>query len=194
MAKTRNQKVEYIKTTVMSPAVEIQYCYLDKPDTQFSEKGQYKVTVLNPPQELIDKLMQVEADYRKETNKKPSKELKALGETEDGTPRITFKSNKPVPCFNAKVQPIPAKEVWSGSLVKLQISPGWCETGVYTGMVWYLTGVQLLKKGSGNFGTPKFAVEDTYLDDIVEAKEDAPFEVAEIDNEDVELDEEDLLV
>lgn len=193
MAKTRNQKVEYLKTTVLTPEVTAAYVYLDKPDTQFSEKGQYKITVMNPPQELIDKIMQVENKYRSENGKKPTKELKCLSESEDGTPRITFKSGKQPPCFNAKVQPIQAKDVWSGSLVKLQIQPGWCETGVYTGMVWYLTGVQLLKKGAGNFGAPLFSVEESYLQDD-DTTEDAPFEAADIEDEDVELDEEDLLV
>ena len=165
--------------TFTTPKGIAQYPWLSKPDTKFSEEGDYKVNLILPEKEAGPLVEQINAAFAEnmqaEMKKQNKKELKTanppyaqeLGEDGSPTGNVIFKfkskaAYKPA-IFDAKGKPMIDSNIWGGSEIRVNGSIG----GYYTsligvGVALRLRAVQVIQyvEGSGE-GASRFGFEET---------------------------------
>jgi hypothetical protein len=165
--------------TFTTPKGIAQYPWLSKPDTKFSEEGDYKVNLILPEKEAEPLVEQINAAFAEnmqaEMKKQNKKELKTanppyaqeLGEDGQPTGNVIFKfkskaAYKPA-IFDAKGKPMIDSNIWGGSEIRVNGTIG----GYYTsligvGVALRLRAVQVIQyvEGSGD-GATRFGFEET---------------------------------
>ncbi len=165
--------------TFTTPKGIAQYPWLSKPDTKFSEEGDYKVNLILSAEEAAPIVEQINAAFadnmQAEMKKQGKKELKAanppymeeLGDDGQPTGNVIFKfkskaAYKPA-IFDAKGKPMIDSNIWGGSQILVNGTIG----GYYTsligvGVALRLRAVQVIQyvEGSGD-GATRFGFEET---------------------------------
>jgi|TARA_B110000503_G_scaffold68597_1_gene107099 hypothetical protein len=165
--------------TFTTPKGIAQYPWLSKPDTKFSEEGDYKVNLILSAEEAAPIVEQINAAFadnmQAEMKKQGKKELKAanppymeeLGDDGQPTGNVIFKfkskaAYKPA-IFDAKGKPMIDSNIWGGSEIRVNGTIG----GYYTsligvGVALRLRAVQVIQyvEGSGD-GATRFGFEET---------------------------------
>jgi len=171
-----------------------QYPWLSKPDTKFSEEGDYKVNLILSKEEALPILKQINEVYAeniwKETKKAKGNEVKkapppwAEEKDEAGHPTgniiLKFKSKaayKPA-IFDAKGIPMINSNIWGGSEIKVAgtIAPYYTSL-IGAGVALRLRAVQVIQYVDGTQGASRFGFEET-AGYVHEDKPDASFEEA----------------
>ena len=156
--------------TFTTPQGVAQYPWLSKPDTKFSEEGDYKVNLILSKQDAIPILKQINEvyaeNYEKELKKAKGAEIKKapppyleeLNETGEPTGNIIlkFKSKaayKPA-IFDAKGIPMIDSNIWGGSEIKINGSAAPYFTPLIgAGVSLRLRAVQVIQYVEGGSGT-----------------------------------------
>lgn len=193
--------------TFTTPKGVAQYPWLSKPDTKFSEEGEYKVNLILPKQDAIPILKQINevfaSNVEKEIKKAKGKEIKKAPPpymeelNENGEPTgnviLKFKSKaayKPA-IFDAKGIPMIESNIWGGSEIKVNgsIAPYYTSL-IGAGVALRLRAVQVIQyvQGDSNANRFGFTEEDGYThkeepsqetaDDLMQIAEPAPQPVA----------------
>ena len=156
--------------TFTTPQGIAQYPWLSKPDTKFSEEGDYKVNLILPKAEAIPLLKQINEVFAenvdKETKKAKGKDIKKANppyfeELDDagqptGNVILKFKSKaayKPA-IFDAKGIPMIDSNIWGGSELKINgsIAP-YYTTLIGAGVALRLRAVQVIQYVEGGSGS-----------------------------------------
>ena len=156
--------------TFTTPQGIAQYPWLSKPDTKFSEEGDYKVNLILPKAEAIPLLKQINEVFAenvdKETKKAKGKDIKKASppyfeELDDagqptGNVILKFKSKaayKPA-IFDAKGIPMIDSNIWGGSELKINgsIAP-YYTTLIGAGVALRLRAVQVIQYVEGGSGS-----------------------------------------
>lgn len=159
--------------TFTTPKGVAQYPWLSKPDTKFSEEGEYKVNLILPKQEAIPVLKQINQVFaenlEKELKKANGKEIKKAPPPyseefgEDGQPTgnviLRFKSKaayKPA-IFDSKGMPMVDSNIWGGSEIKINgsIAPYYTSL-IGAGVALRLRAVQVIKYVQGGSSADRF--------------------------------------
>lgn len=154
-----------------------QYPWLSKPDTKFSEEGEYKVNLILAKEEALPILKQINEVYAenisKETKKAKGNEVKkapppwAEEKDEAGQPTgniiLRFKSKaayKPA-IFDAKGIPMINSNIWGGSEIKVAgtIAPYYTSL-IGAGVALRLRAVQVIQYVDGTQGASRFGFEE----------------------------------
>ena len=179
-----------------------QYPWLSKPDTKFSEEGDYKVNLILPKAEAIPLLKQINEVFAenvdKETKKAKGKDIKKASppyfeELDDagqptGNVILKFKSKaayKPA-IFDAKGIPMIDSNIWGGSELKINGSVAPYYTALIgAGVALRLRAVQVIQYAEGGsssadgFGFEAVAgYEHKVPETFEEVVAEAPAEVA----------------
>jgi len=156
--------------TFTTPQGIAQYPWLSKPDTKFSEEGDYKVNLILPKVEAIPLLKQINEVFAenvdKETKKAKGKDIKKASppyfeELDDagqptGNVILKFKSKaayKPA-IFDAKGIPMIDSNIWGGSELKINgsIAPYYTSL-IGAGVALRLRAVQVIQYVEGGSGS-----------------------------------------
>jgi hypothetical protein len=156
--------------TFTTPQGIAQYPWLSKPDTKFSEEGDYKVNLILPKAEAIPLLKQINEVFAenvdKETKKAKGKDIKKASppyfeELDDagqptGNVILKFKSKaayKPA-IFDAKGIPMIDSNIWGGSELKINgsIAPYYTSL-IGAGVALRLRAVQVIQYVEGGSGS-----------------------------------------
>ena len=156
--------------TFTTPQGIAQYPWLSKPDTKFSEEGDYKVNLILPKAEAIPLLKQINEVFAenvdKETKKVKGKDIKKASppyfeELDDagqptGNVILKFKSKaayKPA-IFDAKGIPMIDSNIWGGSELKINgsIAPYYTSL-IGAGVALRLRAVQVIQYVEGGSGS-----------------------------------------
>ena len=190
--------------TFTTPKGVAQYPWLSKPDTKFSEEGEYKVNLVLPKQDAIPILKQinevfagnVEKELKKakgnEIKKAPPPYMEELNENGEPTGNVIlkFKSKaayKPA-IFDAKGIPMIDSNIWGGSEIKVSgsIAPYYTSL-IGAGVALRLRAVQVIQyvQGDSNANRFGFTEEEGYThkeepkaDDLMQIAEPTPTPVA----------------
>ena len=156
--------------TFTTPQGIAQYPWLSKPDTKFSEEGDYKVNLILPKAEAIPLLKQINEVFAenvdKETKKAKGKDIKKANppyfeELDDagqptGNVILKFKSKaayKPA-IFDAKGIPMIDSNIWGGSELKINGSVAPYYTALIgAGVALRLRAVQVIQYVEGGSGS-----------------------------------------
>jgi hypothetical protein len=168
--------------TFTTPKGVAQYPWLSKPDTKFSEEGEYKVNLILPKQDAIPVLKQINQVFaenvERELKKANGKEIKKAPPPyseefdEAGQPTgnviLRFKSKaayKPS-IFDSKGMPMVDSNIWGGSEIKINgsIAPYYTSL-IGAGVALRLRAVQVIKyvQGGADANRFGFAEEDGYV-------------------------------
>lgn len=172
-----------------------QYPWLSKPDTKFSEDGEYKVNLILSKEEALPILKQINEVYAenisKETKKAKGVQVKKAPppwqeEMDDaGQPTgniiLKFKSKaayKPA-IFDAKGIPMVNSNIWGGSELKVAgtIAPYYTSL-IGAGVALRLRAVQVIQYVDGTQGASRFGFEEEagYIHENKEEKQEDFFE------------------
>ena len=164
--------------TFTTPKGIAQYPWLSKPDTKFSEEGEYKVSLILPKEEAIPILKQINEVFAenvaaeskknggKDIKKAPPPYMEQLDDAGNSTGKVIlkFKSKaayKPA-IFDAKGIPMIDSNVWGGSEIKINgsIAP-YYTTLIGAGVALRLRAVQVIQYVDASTGAAsKFGFEE----------------------------------
>ena len=164
--------------TFTTPKGVAQYPWLSKPDTKFSEEGEYKVSLILSKEEAIPILKQINEVFAenvaaeskknggKDIKKAPPPYMEQLDESGNSTGKVIlkFKSKaayKPA-IFDAKGIPMIDSNVWGGSEIKINgsIAP-YYTTLIGAGVALRLRAVQVIQYVDASTGAAsKFGFEE----------------------------------
>tara|TARA_R110000803_G_scaffold56372_1_gene113695 strand:+ start:160 stop:834 length:675 start_codon:yes stop_codon:yes gene_type:complete len=163
--------------TITTPKGIAQYPWLSKPDTKFSEEGEYKVNIILTKEEaapLVEKINNVFAEnVKEETKKAKGKEIKTskppyMDEVDDeGNPTgnviLKFKSKAAYPpaIFDSKGTVMKDSNIWGGSEIKVNgyVAP-YFTSMVGAGVALRLRAVQIIQYVEGSQGAGRFGFEE----------------------------------
>jgi hypothetical protein len=163
--------------TITTPKGIAQYPWLSKPDTKFSEEGEYKVNVILTKEEaspLVEKINGIFAEnVKEETKKNKGKEVKTSNPPymdeldDDGKPTgnviLKFKSKAAYPpaIFDSKGTVMKDSNIWGGSEVKVNgyVAP-YFTSMVGAGVALRLRAVQVIQYVEGSQGAGRFGFEE----------------------------------
>jgi hypothetical protein len=163
--------------TITTPKGIAQYPWLSKPDTKFSEEGEYKVNVILTKEEatpLIEKINTIFAEnVQTETKKAKGKEVKTSNPPymneldDDGNPTgnviLKFKSKAAYPpaIFDSKGTVMKESNIWGGSEVRVNgyIAP-YFTSMVGAGVALRLRAVQVIQYVEGSQGASRFGFDE----------------------------------
>tara|TARA_R110000787_G_scaffold90640_1_gene191261 strand:+ start:929 stop:1624 length:696 start_codon:yes stop_codon:yes gene_type:complete len=163
--------------TITTPKGIAQYPWLSKPDTKFSEEGEYKVNVIlvkEEAQDMIDTINTIFAEnVQAETKKAKGKEVKTSNPPyaneldDDGKPTgnviLKFKSKAAYPpaIFDSKGDLMKESNIWGGSEVKVNgyVAP-YFTSMVGAGVALRLRAVQVIQYVEGSQGAGRFGFEE----------------------------------
>jgi hypothetical protein len=163
--------------TFTTPKGIAAYPWLSRPDTKFSEEGEYKVNLILPKEDakpIIEQINGVFAEnVKEETKKNKGKEIKTanppyMDELDDeGKPTgniiIKFKSKaayKPA-IFDSKGTVMIESNIWAGSEVRVNgsIAPYYTSM-IGAGVALRLRAVQVIQYVEGSQGADRFGFEE----------------------------------
>ena len=164
--------------TFTTPKGIAQYPWLSKPDTKFSEEGEYKVSLILSKEEAIPILKQINEVFAenvaaeskknggKDIKKAPPPYMEQLDDSGNSTGKVIlkFKSKaayKPA-IFDAKGIPMIDSNVWGGSEIKINgsIAP-YYTTLIGAGVALRLRAVQVIQYVDASTGAAsKFGFEE----------------------------------
>ena len=164
--------------TFTTPKGVAQYPWLSKPDTKFSEEGEYKVSLILPKEEAIPILKQINEVFAenvaaeskknggKDIKKAPPPYMEQLDDAGNSTGKVIlkFKSKaayKPA-IFDAKGIPMIDSNVWGGSEIKINgsIAPYYTPL-IGAGVALRLRAVQVIQYVDASTGAAsKFGFEE----------------------------------
>ena len=164
--------------TFTTPKGVAQYPWLSKPDTKFSEEGEYKVSLILSKEEAIPILKQINEVFAenvaaeskknggKDIKKAPPPYMEQLDDAGNSTGKVIlkFKSKaayKPA-IFDAKGIPMIDSNVWGGSEIKINgsIAP-YYTTLIGAGVALRLRAVQVIQYVDASTGAAsKFGFEE----------------------------------
>ena len=164
--------------TFTTPKGIAQYPWLSKPDTKFSEEGEYKVSLILSKEEAIPILKQINEVFAenvaaeskknggKDIKKAPPPYMEQLDDAGNSTGKVIlkFKSKaayKPA-IFDAKGIPMIESNVWGGSEIKINgsIAP-YYTTLIGAGVALRLRAVQVIQYVDASTGAAsKFGFEE----------------------------------
>ena len=163
--------------TFTTPKGIAQYPWLSKPDTKFSEEGEYKVNVIlgkEEAQPMIDTINTIFAEnVQAETKKAKGKEVKTSNPPyadeldDDGNPTgnviLKFKSKAAYPpaIFDSKGTLMKESNIWGGSEIKVNgyVAP-YFTSMVGAGVALRLRAVQVIQYVEGSQGAGRFGFEE----------------------------------
>jgi hypothetical protein len=185
--------------TFTTPKGIAQYPWLSKPDTKFSEEGDYKVNLVLSKQDALPILKQINEvyaeNYEKEVKKANGKEVKKsvppyAEEFDDagqptGNVILRFKSKaayKPA-IFDAKGIPMIDSNIWGGSEIKVNGSVAPYFTSLIgAGVALRLRAVQVIQYvEGGSGGADRFGEEVGYEHKAAETFEEVIAEAPKVD-------------
>ena len=165
--------------TFTTPKGIAQYPWLSKPDTKFSEEGDYKVNLILSAEEAVPIIEQINAAFadnmQAELKKQGKKELKAanppymeeLGDDGQPTGNVIFKfkstaAYKPA-IFDAKGKPMMESNIWGGSEIRVNSTIGaYYVATVGVGVALRIRAVQVIRLVEGSAdGATRFGFEET---------------------------------
>ena len=165
--------------TFTTPKGIAQYPHLSKPDTKFSEPGDYKVHLILSAEEAVPIIEQINAAFadnmQAELKKQGKKELKAanppymeeLGDDGQPTGNVIFKfkstaAYKPA-IFDAKGKPMMESNIWGGSEIRVNSTIGaYYVATVGVGVALRIRAVQVIRLVEGSAdGATRFGFEET---------------------------------
>jgi hypothetical protein len=177
--------------TITTPKGIAKYPWLSKPDTKFSEEGEYKVNVILTKEEaapLVDKINGIFAEnVKEETKKAKGKEVKTsnppyMDELDDdgkstGNVILKFKSKAAYPpaIFDSKGTKMEESNIWGGSEIRVNgYAAPYFTSMVGAGVALRLRAVQVIQYVEGAQGASGFGFEEEDEGFVQEASTPAP--------------------